>query len=78
MFYAILGIVLGGLIFGFGIQPYFELHPLDLPLGQVSLAVRTSTIISAVLGLLGAAILAGLIPAMNITRQRIIEAIWGN
>ena len=78
LFYAILGIVFGGLIFGYGIQPYFELHPLDLPLGQVSLAVRALTISSAVLGLLIAAVLAGLIPVMSITRQRIIQAIWGN
>ena len=78
IFYAILGIIFGGLIFGYGIQPYFELHPLDLPLGQVSLVVRALTISSAVLGLLIAAVLAGLIPVISITRQRIIQAIWGN
>ena len=78
IFYAILGIIFGGLIFGYGIQPYFEFHPLDLPLGQVSLAVRALTISTAVLGLLVAAVLAGLIPVISITRQRIIQAIWGN
>jgi putative ABC transport system permease protein len=78
IFYAVLGIVFGGLIFGYGIQPYFELHPLDLPLGQVSLAVETLTVNNAVFGILIAAILAGLIPVISITRQRIIEAIWGN
>ena len=78
IFYAVLGIVFGGLIFGYGIQPYFELHPLDLPLGEISLAVETLTIHSAVLGILMAAVLAGLIPVINITRQPIIQAIWGN
>jgi putative ABC transport system permease protein len=78
IFYAILGIVFGGLIFGYGIQPYFELHPLDLPLGEVSLGVRAITVSSAVLGILIAAVLAGLIPVISITRQRIIHAIWGN
>jgi len=78
IFYAILGIVFGGLMFGYGIQPYFELHPLDLPVGQVSLAVKALTINSAVLGLLTAAVLAGLPPVISITRQRIIQAIWGN
>ena len=78
IFYAILGIVFGGLIFGYGIQPYFELHPLDLPLGEVSLTVRALTISSAILGILTAAVLAGLIPVISITRQRIIQAIWGN
>ena len=78
IFYAVVGIVFGGLIFGYGIQPYFELHPLDLPLGEISLAVETSTVNSAILGLLTAAVLAGFIPVTHITRQRIIEAIWGN
>ncbi len=78
IFYAVLGIVFGGLIFGYGIKPYFELHPLDLPLGQVSLAIKAITINNAVLGILTAAVLAGLIPVMSITRQRIIQAIWGN
>jgi putative ABC transport system permease protein len=78
IFYAVVGIIFGGLIFGYGIQPYFELHPLDLPLGEISLAVETLTIHSAVLGILMAAVLAGLIPVINITRQPIIQAIWGN
>jgi len=78
IFYAILGIIFGGLMFGYGIQPYFEFHPLDLPLGQVSLAVKALTISSAILGILLAAVLAGLIPVISITRQRIIQAIWGN
>ena len=78
IFYGILGVIFGGLIFGYGIQPYFELHPLDLPLGQVSLAVKALTVNNAVLGLIPAAVLAGLIPVMSITRQSIIQAIWGN
>ena len=78
LFYAILGIIFGGLIFGYGIRPYFDLHPLHLPIGQVSLAIRTITIQYAVLGLLVAAVLAGFIPVLGITRQGIIQAIWGN
>ena len=78
IFYGVLGIVLGGLMFGYGIQPYFELHPLELPLGEVSLAVEPLTVNTAVAGILSAAVFAGLLPVMNITRQRIIEAIWGN
>jgi len=78
MFYAALGIIFGGLIFGYGILPYFIHHPLDLPLGKVSLSVKSFTVNSAVIGLLTAAVLAGLIPVITITRQRIIEAIWGN
>jgi len=78
IFYAILGIVFGGLIFGHIIQPFFELHPLDLPLGKVNLTVGALTIGSAIIGLLIAAVMAGLVPVISITRQRIIQAIWGN
>jgi putative ABC transport system permease protein len=78
IFYAVLGIIFGGLIFGYGIQPYFELHPLDLPIGAVSLSIKSITVSGAVFGLLVAAVLAGVIPVLNITRQRIIQAIWGS
>ena len=78
LFYVICGVVVGGLLFYFVVQPYFALHPLDLSLGQVSLAVQTSAIQNAVLGLILAAILAGYLPVLGITRQSIIKIIWGN
>ncbi len=78
LFYAVLGIILGGLIFGYVIQPYFDLYPLDLALGKVTLVVGVITVQYAVIGLILAAILAGLVPVLSITRQGIIQAIWGN
>ncbi len=78
LFFAALGVIIGGLLFGYGILPYFELHPLDLPLGEISLAVEAATVNNAVFGILTAAVLAGLIPVLSITRQPIIQAIWGN
>lgn len=78
LFYAVLGVVLGGLIYGYVIQPYFELHPLDLPIGMVSLAIKPATIQNAVLGIILAAAFAGFIPVLSIVRQSIIKAIWGN
>ena len=78
LFYAVLGIIMGGLLFGFGIQGYFARYPLDLSIGQVSLLLQPSTVLQAVLGLLAAGIFAGLVPVLHITRQGIIHAIWGN
>jgi putative ABC transport system permease protein len=78
LFYAAFGVIFGGLVFGYGIQPYFALHPLTLPIGLVSFAIKPATIQIAVLGLLLAAALAGFIPVLSITRQSIIKAIWGN
>jgi len=78
LFYAAVGILLGGMAFGFGIQAYFAQHPLNLSIGQVSLALQPSTVQYAIAGLIGAAVLAGLIPVLSITRQGIIKAIWGS
>lgn len=77
LFYASLGIIFGGLLFGYGIQPYFASHPISLPIGLVSLSLDPLTVNNAVLGILIAAILAGILPVLNITHQSIIKAIWG-
>jgi len=78
LFYAAMGVLLSGLAFRFGIQAYFDYHPLDLSIGQVSLTLQPGIVESAVLGLVAAAVLAGLAPVFNITRQGIIRAIWAN
>jgi putative ABC transport system permease protein len=78
MFYAVLGIVFGGLLFGYGILPYFKAHPLDLSIGLVSLSTDPITITTAVWGIIIAALLAGILPVLNIIHQSIIKAIWGN
>jgi len=77
-FYAAMGIVLGGLAFHLGIQSYFHQYPLDMAIGKIDLTLQPQTIRSAVIGLLAAAVLAGLIPVFSITRQGIIQAIWGH
>lgn len=78
LFYAVLGILAGGLLFGYVIQPYFAAHPLDLSIGRVSLATDPSTIRNSVIGILAAAVLAGIVPVINVMRHSIIKAIWGN
>lgn len=78
LLYGISGIILGGLIFGYIIKPFFDSHPIDLPIGLVSLAIDPGNIRNAVIGLILASILAGIFPVLNITRNSIIRAIWGN
>jgi len=78
LFYAVMGVMLGGLAFRFGLQGYFDYHPLDLSIGRVSLALHPGIVESAVAGLVLAAVLAGLVPVFNITRQGIVHAIRGN
>jgi putative ABC transport system permease protein len=78
LLFAILGIIFGGLIIGYVIKPYFDGHPVDLPIGLISLEIDPGTVKIGILGLIVAAILAGIIPVLNITRESIIKAIWGN
>jgi putative ABC transport system permease protein len=78
MLFVILGILIGGLLFGYAIMPYFKSHPIDLPVGLVSLVINPDTVRDSIIGLLLAAILAGVVPVVSITRQSIIKAIWGN
>jgi len=78
LFYAAMGVVLGGLAFRFGLQGYFDYHPLDLSIGQVGLTLHPGIVESAVIGLVVAAVLAGLVPVLNITRQGIVHAIRGD
>lgn len=78
VFYAVIGMTVGGLLFQFGIRPYFDLHPITLPIGQVRLSVNPVTVETGVLGIMLAAIFAGIIPAMTIIRQTIIKSVWGN
>jgi putative ABC transport system permease protein len=78
LFFGVMGIIVGGLLFGYGIVPYFEANPLDLSVGLVTLNIEALTVNNAVWGILVAAFLAGIVPVINITHQSIIKAIWGN
>ena len=78
IFYAFMGMAVGGLLFQFGIKPYFDLHPINLPIGQVSLLVKPYTLYLAVFGILLSAVFAGIIPVFTIIRQTIIKSIWGS
>jgi putative ABC transport system permease protein len=78
LLYAALGVIFGGLLLGYIIKPYFDSHPITLPIGLVSLSIDPSSIRNGILGIMAAAILSGVIPVLNITRESIIKAIWGN
>ncbi len=77
MFYVACGILLGSTFVFLGVAPYFRSHPLDLPIGKVSLVLTTTRIWIGVVSLFIAGILAGLIPARVVAREDILKAIWG-
>jgi putative ABC transport system permease protein len=78
LFYATFGVLFGWLIVRFLLLPYFISNPIDLPIGLVSLTVQPLTMGASTVGLILAAILAGLIPAWAMMKQSIIKAIWGS
>ena len=77
LFYAISGVIIGALVVFFALVPYFDAHPLDLPVGAISLALNEGRFIANVLMLVGAALVAGAIPSWQGARENILKAIWG-
>jgi putative ABC transport system permease protein len=77
MFYAFCGVVLGGAIILFVIEPLLRAYPIQLPFGPAYLFLSPERVIGGTVALIVAAFLAGLIPAHMVTRQNIIKAIWG-
>jgi len=77
LFYSAMGIILGWLIIRGVLQPYFMMHPIDLPMGFLSLHIETGSIIASAAGLTVASLLAGLIPAWTVMKESIIKTLWG-
>lgn len=77
IFFVGVGIVIGWVLFRFIILQYFMVYPLDLPIGLVSLTLKSGALGGWISGLLVSGVLAGLIPALTIMRESIIKSIWG-
>ena len=77
LFYAVFGVILGTLAVVFALVPYFAAHPLDLPVGVVSLALDERRFVANILMLVGAALVAGALPSWQGARENILKAIWG-
>jgi putative ABC transport system permease protein len=75
--YSLIGIVLGWFVIRVVLEPYFILHPIDLPLGFLTLNIESGRVIGAALGLTAASVLAGLIPCWTVMRESIIATLWG-
>lgn len=76
-FYALSGIIIGSFfIVGF-IDPYFDLHPLNLPITRSRLAVTPNDLLLRGFILTITALLSGFIPAWLVTKQNTLDAILG-
>ena len=77
VFYALAGIIIGSVLMMGFLKPYFDIHPLQLPVaeGHLDISVNEMLIKSAIL--LVAAVVSGFIPARLVTRQNTLDAILG-
>ncbi len=75
---ALIGTILGWLIFRFVLMPLVLRHPFQFPTGPVALASVPGVTRANVVILLVVAAVAALLPAIRTVRMRILDAIWGN
>jgi putative ABC transport system permease protein len=76
-FYAVLGVIAGELIIHLLLIPYFIQHPFPMPIGMVSLVLVRQDMIVGIISMLVVSVVSGFIPSWMVTRQNIIQAIWG-
>lgn len=74
--YSVMGVIIGlAILFGVLI-PYFNAYPFELPIGDSTLAVNSVDLIFRAELIIWVAIGAGLIPALIVTRVKILNAIF--
>jgi putative ABC transport system permease protein len=76
-FYALSGCLIGTGFMYLLIIPYFLKHPLPMGFGDVSLLLKTPDLISTVVSIFIISLIAGLIPAWQVSKEKILKAIWG-
>lgn len=77
LLYALCGVTVGILISKFILIPLFTQKPLQLPVGNVSLALHNEVMYVRALALLLVSFLGAFIPVQRALRMKIIDAIWG-
>ena len=75
IFYSVSGMFFGLLILYYLIVPYFIANPFMFPFGAVSLLVETKVVANRMIALIITAIIAGFVPAYQVTKQNIVEAM---
>ena len=77
LFYAIVGLIIGILVFKYVIIPVEARHPFEFPFGPAYLLTRPSYTARMALILLVVSLAAAFIPVWRVMRIKILDAIWG-
>ncbi|HBI33788.1 MAG TPA: hypothetical protein DEA43_03180 [Candidatus Moranbacteria bacterium] len=75
-FYGLVGVILGRFLLEYAISPYFLNHPLDLPIGYVSLNIESFDLYRTEISMLAVSVIAGFIPSIQIVRKKILDSIF--
>ncbi len=78
VFYALCGCIVGLMAMFAILVPYYTMHPLVFPMGNVTLVIEQKNAITRGLGLIAAAMVAGFIPSWRAVCETILDAIWGD
>ncbi len=77
IFYGIVGVALGMFIVLLVIKPFFITHPLDFPVGWVSLDITFNILAISNISLLASSLIGGFFPAYRGAKEDILSAMWG-
>jgi putative ABC transport system permease protein len=77
LFYAIIGLIIGILLFKYVIVPVEARHPFEFPFGPAYLTTRPSYTARMAFILLVVSLTAAFIPVWRVMRIKILDAIWG-
>jgi putative ABC transport system permease protein len=75
--YATLGIILGSLIFQFALVPYFIANPFELPITDAVLNLTWLEYTARLEIVSWVAVISGIVPAVIVTRTKMLDAIIG-
>jgi len=75
--YSVSGVLLGTGLFFSIIVPYFRSHPFQLPIGDAVLVINYADFVIRAEAVILVALLSGLIPAILVTRAKLLDEILG-
>lgn len=77
LFFTFVGIILGTALLLGVLQPYFDVHPLSLPMADGRLLLTSNYVVVRIILLVVSAIVSGFLPAWLIVRQNTLNSILG-
>jgi putative ABC transport system permease protein len=77
LFYAVMGIILGMVVYRYILMPLEARHPFTFPFGPAYLGINTVIMVRTIIILIVVSIVASFLPVWRVMRKTILDAIWG-